>query len=45
MGVVVIEKSGTRNPAKEAPVVEAAAIEEEAKIEKIVRPGEENVAP
>jgi hypothetical protein len=45
MGVVVIKKSGTRNPAKEAPAVEAAAIEEEVKIEKNHPPGEENVAP
>jgi hypothetical protein len=45
MGVVVVDKSGTRNLAIEAPTVEAAAVEEEAEINKIVRPKEENVAP
>jgi hypothetical protein len=39
MGVVVVEKSGTRNPTIEAPVVEAAVVEEEAKIEEINPPG------
>jgi hypothetical protein len=45
MGVVVVEKSGTRNPATEAPAVEAATVEEEAEIEEIVCPEEENMAP
>jgi hypothetical protein len=45
MGVVVVEKSGTSNPAMEAPTVKAAAVEKEAKIEEIVHPKEENVAP
>jgi hypothetical protein len=41
----VVDRSSTGNPAKEAPVVEVAAVEEEAEIEEIVRPKEENVAP
>jgi hypothetical protein len=45
MGVLVAEKSGTGNPTIEAPAAEAAAVEEEAEIEEIVRPEEENVAP
>jgi hypothetical protein len=45
MGVVVVEKSGTRNPTTEAPAVEATTVEEEAEIEEIVRLEEENVAP
>jgi hypothetical protein len=45
MGVVVVEKSGTRNPTIEAPAAEAAVFEEEAEIEEIVCPEEENVAP
>jgi uncharacterized protein (DUF169 family) len=45
MGVVVVEKSGTRNPTTEAPVVEATVVEEEAEIEEIIRSKEENVAP
>jgi hypothetical protein len=45
MGVVVVEKSGTGNPATEALAVEAALVGEEAEIEEIVRPKEENVAP
>jgi hypothetical protein len=45
MGVVVVEKSDTRNPTTEAPVVKATAVEEEAEIEEIVRPEEENVVP
>jgi hypothetical protein len=45
MGVVVVEKSDTRNPTTEAPAVEAAAVEEEAEIEEIVRPEEENMVP
>jgi hypothetical protein len=45
MGVVVVKESGTRNPATEAPTVEAAATEEEAEIEEIIRPEEEKVAP
>jgi hypothetical protein len=36
MGIVVVKKSGTGNPATEALVVEAAAVEEEAEIEEIV---------
>jgi hypothetical protein len=38
MGVVVVEKSGTGNPATEAPAVEAVAVEEEVEIEEIIRP-------
>jgi hypothetical protein len=45
MGVVVVEKSGTRNPTSEAPAVEAATVEEEVEIKEIVRSEEENVAP
>jgi hypothetical protein len=45
MGVVVVEESGTGNPTTEAPVVEAAATEEEAEIEEITRLEEEKVAP
>jgi hypothetical protein len=45
MGVVVVEKSSTGNPATEAPAVEAAAVEEEVEIEEIIRPEEENMAP
>jgi hypothetical protein len=41
----VVDKSGTRNPATEALVGEAAAVEEEAEIEEFVRPKEENMAP
>jgi hypothetical protein len=44
MGVVVVEKSSTRNPTTEA-LAEATAIEEEAKLKEIVRLEEENVAP
>jgi hypothetical protein len=45
MGIVVVEKSSTRNPTMEAPAVEAAAVEEEVEIEEIVRSEEENMAP
>jgi hypothetical protein len=45
MDVVVVEQSGTGNPATEALAVEAAATEEEAEIEEIIRPEEEKVAP
>jgi hypothetical protein len=45
MGIVVVNKSGTGNPATEALAVEAVAVEEEAEIEEIVHPKEENVAP
>jgi hypothetical protein len=45
MGIVVVKKSGTRNPGTEAPAAEAAAVEEETKIEEIVHPKEENMAP
>jgi hypothetical protein len=45
MGIVVIEESGTRNPAMEAPVVEAAATEEEVEIEEIICPEEEKMVP
>jgi hypothetical protein len=45
MGIVVVEKSGTENPATKGPAVEAAAVEEEAEIEEIVRPEEETAAP
>jgi hypothetical protein len=45
MGIVVVEKSSTRNPATEGPAVEAAVVEEEAEIEEIIRSEEENAAP
>jgi uncharacterized protein (DUF169 family) len=45
MGVVVVDKSGTGNPAIEAPAVEATVVEEEVEIEEIIRPEEENMAP
>jgi hypothetical protein len=45
MDIVVVDKSGTRNLATEAPAVKAAAVEEEAKIKEIVCLEEENVAP
>jgi hypothetical protein len=45
MGIVVVEKSSTRNPATEPPAVEAAVVEEEAEIEEIVRLKEENMVP
>jgi hypothetical protein len=45
MGFVVVDKSGTENPAIKAPAGEAAAVEEETEIEEIVRPEEENVVP
>jgi hypothetical protein len=45
MDVVVVEKSGTRNLATEALAIKAAAVEEEAEIEEIICPEEENPAP
>jgi hypothetical protein len=45
MGVVVGDKSGTKNPATEASAVEAAAVEEEAEIEEIICSKEENMTP
>jgi hypothetical protein len=45
MGVVVVEKSGTGNPAIEGLVAEAAVVEEKAEIEENVRPKEEIAAP
>jgi hypothetical protein len=45
MGIVVVEESDTRNPTTEAPAAEAAATEEEAEIEEIIRSEEEKVAP
>jgi hypothetical protein len=45
MGVVMVEESGTRNPATEAPAAEAAKTEEEAEIEEIICPEEEKVVP
>jgi hypothetical protein len=41
----VVEKSGTGNLATEAPVVKAIVVEEEAEIEEIICPKEENVMP
>jgi hypothetical protein len=41
----VVDRSSTGNPAIEALAVEATAVEEEAEIEEIVRPKQENVAP
>jgi hypothetical protein len=37
MGVVVVEKSSTGNPATEGLTVGAAVVEEEAEIEEIIR--------
>jgi hypothetical protein len=45
MGVVVVEESGARNPATEAPAAEGAATEEEVEIEEIIHKEEEKVAP
>jgi hypothetical protein len=45
MDVVVVKQSGTGNPTTEALVAEAAATEEEAKIEEIICLDEEKVAP
>jgi hypothetical protein len=45
MGVVVVEESGTGNPPTEAVAAEAAATKEEVKIEEIIYPKEEKVAP
>jgi hypothetical protein len=45
MGTVVVDKSSTKNPATEAPVVKAAIVEEEVEIEEIIHPEEENMAP
>jgi hypothetical protein len=41
----VVEKSGTGRPATEALAVKTTVVEEEAEIEEIVCPEEENVAP
>jgi hypothetical protein len=45
MGFVVVDRSNTENPAIEAPAGEAAMVEEEAEIEEIVCPKEENMVP
>jgi hypothetical protein len=45
MGFVVVDRSGTWNPAIETLASETAAVEEEAEIEEIVRPEAENVVP
>jgi hypothetical protein len=45
MGVVVVEKSGTGNPATEAPTVKAVAVKEEVEIEEIIHPKKENTTP
>jgi hypothetical protein len=45
MGFVLVDRSGTENPAAEAPAGEAVAVEEEPEIEEIVHPKEENMAP
>jgi hypothetical protein len=45
MVFVVVDRSGTENPATEAPAGEAAAVEEEAEIEEIARPEEKNMVP
>jgi hypothetical protein len=45
MGLVLVNGGGAKNPAIEAPTVEAAVIEEEPEIEEIVHPEEEVVAP
>jgi hypothetical protein len=45
MGFVVVDRSNTENPAIEAPAGEAAMVEEEAEIEEIVCPEEENMVP
>jgi hypothetical protein len=43
MGIVVVDRSGTGNPVVEALTIEATMVEEEAEIEEIVHPKEENV--
>jgi hypothetical protein len=45
MGIVVVEKSSTGNPAMEALVAKAAATQEEVEIEEIIQPEEEKVVP
>jgi hypothetical protein len=45
MAFAVVDRSGTGNPATEALAGEAAVVEEEAEIEEIVHPKEENMAP
>lgn len=45
MGFILVDGAGAENPAAEAPVPEAAAVEEELEIEEIVRPAEENMPP
>jgi hypothetical protein len=45
MSFVVVDRSNTKNPTTEAPVGEATAVEEEAEIQEIVCPKEENVTP
>jgi hypothetical protein len=44
MGAIVVEESGTANLASGVPAAKATTIEEEVKIEEIVRPEEETVA-
>jgi hypothetical protein len=45
MGLVLVDGGNTENSTVEAPVAEAVAVEEEPKIEEIVRLEEEVVAP
>jgi hypothetical protein len=45
MGLVLVDGGGAENPAAEAPIAEATAAEEEPKIEEIIRPEEDVVAP
>jgi hypothetical protein len=45
IGIVVVEEGGTGNPTTKGLAAEAAATEEEAEIEEIIRPEEEKVAP
>jgi hypothetical protein len=45
MGLVLVDRSGTENPAVEALAGEFALVGEEPEIKEIIRPEEENVAP
>jgi propanediol utilization protein len=45
MGLVLVDRGGAENLTVEAPVAEAATVEEEPEIEEIVRPEEEVMAP
>jgi hypothetical protein len=45
MGVVVVEKSSTGNPATEGPAAKATAVKEEAEIKEIICPKVETTVP